>query len=153
MFAVPVLVVVIPEALRRRLSWDGAPERARELLSAWLAVGAATVTWLYIFLLRFGGQALSGKQPFNTLALAALAIGVAAFLTPFYRFVARSCWKYGIGIVFDPGPQGAWRQTWTEVKCATTVRSDQTGQARVWHHENCRISHRSRETADRCRNR
>ncbi len=121
--AVPALVVAVPEILRRRLPWDGTADRAGELVSAWLAVGAAIATWAYLFLLRFGGQALSGQESLNTLAVAAVAIGVAVLLAPLYRIVARSCWKHGIAVIFDPGPDGLCRKTVCEVRCAFVSRA------------------------------
>ena len=116
--AVPVLVVVLPEIVRRRLSWCDAPIGARETLPVWLATAAAFATWSYIFLLRFGGQALSGRQPFTTPQLAAIAVGVAGLLAPYYLFIARSCWKYGIAIVFDPGARGPLAESLGDIRHA-----------------------------------
>jgi hypothetical protein len=36
---------------------------------------------------------------------------------------------------------------------AATIESAANGQAGIWHHDNCKVNHRSPEAAAKCRNR
>jgi hypothetical protein len=111
LFATPVLLVAIPEALRRHRPWSGgASELAKTLVPSWLAALAATATWFYIFLQHFFGGPLAGPSV-GLVALGGLA--VAALLAPVYQFVARSCWEHGVLVVLDPV---RWRDAWRKVR-------------------------------------
>jgi hypothetical protein len=99
LLAIPGLLVIYPQELRRRLPWDRATELSRTLLPAWLAAAAAVTTWIYILLLHLAGGPLAST---SVPVLLVAGFGVATLLVPLYQFMARSCWQYGSGAVFDP---------------------------------------------------
>jgi hypothetical protein len=104
-----LILVGVPAVLRRWLPWGIASGMARSLVPSWLAIAAAFTTWLYIFLLHFGGGALA-KYPLGLVIVAGL--GAAALLAPLFQFVTRSCWEYGSVVVFDPV---RWRRAFLAV--------------------------------------
>lgn len=105
LFAIPLLLVVAPERLRRKRPWNHASELARTLMPSWLAASAALLTGLYALAEHFFGGPLAGPSLWVVLVG---GLAVAALLAPAYQFVARSCWQYGIEVVLDPE---RWRDT------------------------------------------
>jgi hypothetical protein len=99
LIAIPGLLIWYPQQLRRRLPWNRATELSRTLLPAWLAAGAAVITWAYILLLHLAGGPLATT---SVQVLLVAGFGVATLLVPLYQFMARSCWQYGTEAVFDP---------------------------------------------------
>ena len=121
-FLVPVLLIALPEVLRRQVECGPAPvaramdgqadgaARIKRLLPSWLAAAAALSTGLYAFTLHFLGG------PLAKLSLLQLVVAIAfavALLVPPYRCVARACWERGIAEVFDPAH---WRKAWLKMK-------------------------------------
>lgn len=89
--AIPMLVVVTPEALRRYRPWDKASDLAKTLVPAWLSAAAAVATFAYVVVEHFFGAALAGKKLPEVLVG---GLAAAALLAPAYQFMARSCWEY-----------------------------------------------------------
>ena len=96
---VPVLLIVLPEILRRKLVGAEKSATLETLLPNQLAFAAALATGLYAITLHFAKGPLA-KVSANQLAFAALAVVV--LLNPFYKFIVTACWKHGIADVFDP---------------------------------------------------
>lgn len=90
---IPLLLVGLPEILRRMLSLDGISDSTKRLLPGWLAVVAALITALYVLLLHFFSGPLV-NVPLGPLCAALLA--ALALLTPFYRLIAAACWERGV---------------------------------------------------------
>lgn len=102
-----------PDLVRRKLSLRDASESAQSLIPACIAAGATAATCAYLFLLHFSDGPLSDIKP-GPLVAAILAIAV--LVTPFYRFIARTCWKYGIIDALDPATWRAiWGNVWNEI--------------------------------------
>jgi hypothetical protein len=91
--SIPLLLVGVPEILRRMPSLDGASDSTKRLLPGWLAVVAALVTALYVLLLHFFSGPLV-NVPLGPLCAALLA--ALALLTPFYKLIAVACWERGV---------------------------------------------------------
>jgi len=99
MYAIPVLVIAVPEHLRKR----GRATTPNSSVPAWLAGFAAILTWIFLILLHYGGQfmvAALQKTPQGVLSVA--AFGVAVLLMPFYRIVAKECLQRGAAVALDP---------------------------------------------------
>ncbi len=109
LLAIPLLVVFIPETLRRNRCWRAASELAKTLVPAWLAASAAAATWLYVVAQHFFGGPLAGVTV-EVVLVGGLA--AATLLAPVYQFAARSCWEHGVEVVLDPH---RWRETWRKV--------------------------------------
>jgi hypothetical protein len=97
---VPLLLIVLPEILRRRLAYAERSKTVDELLPIQLTFAAVLATGLYAVTLHFANGPLA-KISINQLAFAILA--VAVLLSPFYRYIATVCWERGIADVFNPG--------------------------------------------------
>lgn len=122
LFLVPVLLIALPEFLRRQVECGPAPvasamdgqadgmARIKRLLPSWLATGAALSTGLYAFTLHFLGGPLAKLSLLQLLVAIAFAV---ALLVPPYRCIARACWERGIAEVFDPAH---WRKAWLKIK-------------------------------------
>ena len=98
--SVPILLIVFPEMVRRRLPGNGKSARVYELVPVQLASVAALATGLYALTLHFAHGPLA-KVSANQLAFATIAVVV--LLSPIYRYIAKACWERGIAEVFDPG--------------------------------------------------
>ena len=97
-----IAVFVVPQFLRKLHRPMGAvSEQTQTLLPSLLAVVAGVATWVYLFTMRFGQGALSGRD-FNTLAVAVGGAGVALLLVPMYQYTIKSCWEHGLENLLDP---------------------------------------------------
>jgi hypothetical protein len=105
LFAIPAVLVAVPEQLRRKRPWTDASERARAVVPSWLAASAAVLTGAYLLAEHFFGGPLAGPSLWVVLVG---GLGVAALLVPAYQFMARSCWEYGVEVILDPQ---RWRDT------------------------------------------
>jgi hypothetical protein len=97
--SVPVLLIVLPETLRRRLAGVEKPTTVETLLLSQLTIGAALATGLYAVTLHFAKGPLD-KLSVNQLTFATIAVVV--LLSPFYKYIVTACWRYGIAAVFSP---------------------------------------------------
>lgn len=101
--SVPILLIVLPETLRRRLSGVQTPTTVETLLLSQLTIGATLATGLYAITLHFAKGPLE-KLGVDQLVFAAIAVVV--LVGPFYRYIVTACWKHGIADVFNPR---SWR--------------------------------------------
>ena len=91
----PGLLIAVPT----RLHVTGRTSRENSLVPGWLAGFAAVVAAGEVFILHFLGDLLP-KSSLGTLSVA--AFGVAVLMAPFFKAVAKSCWRGGIMVVLDP---------------------------------------------------
>lgn len=105
--AVPLLLIVIPEVLRRNseaINTSALPkgmksEDLRYMVTKGLAAVGALASGLYVLALHFYGGPLA-QISVKQLVFAMLA--VAIILSPLYKSVASICWARGIANSFDP---------------------------------------------------
>ncbi len=119
LLVIPALLLMIPQLAHRRLVWSSTPQLTRNVITGWLATGAALSTGLFAFMLHFYGGPLAG------VGLGQLAVGMlfaVALLVPIYRSVARACWERGVLHIIDLGRWSAdWRNVLGEWRAAMAV--------------------------------
>jgi hypothetical protein len=114
----PGLLIAVPTLLHAK----GRASRENSPVPGWLAGLAAVVAAVEIFVLHFLGDLLP-KSSLGTLFVAAFA--VAVLMAPFFKAVARSCWRGGIMVVLDPV---LW---WSEWLIAFKEMTANTAEAQV----------------------
>jgi len=97
--SVPLLLVVVPEILRRKLVGINVSASTKDALPKELGTAAALATGLYAFTLHFSQGPLA-RISISQLLFAIIA--VVLLLGPFYRSIANVCWERGIAIAFSP---------------------------------------------------
>lgn len=117
MYAVPVLVAVVPGYLQAR-----GRAAASSLVPGWLAGFASVLTAAFILMLHFGGIAEVDLRKAHMGILSVAAFGVAVLLAPFYRVVVEKCLQQGIAVVFDPARWwSSWCDAYREMRRAPAV--------------------------------
>jgi hypothetical protein len=89
---VPSLLVIVPQVVSVRRTWESASKEVRAGLPAMLANLAATATCIYAVALHFASGPVKAV-PLDRLVVAILSIIV--ILRPFYKAIAEECWKSG----------------------------------------------------------
>ena len=89
-------------------------EGARRILLGLITAAASVLTGVYIVMLHFGSGQLS---KIHLGALVAGMVFTVVLVAPFYRSLARACWRYGISGMFSPRTlRRHWGEALTEVE-------------------------------------
>ena len=116
------LIVGIPDRLFRiSLDTDGTGDVQHVLLGL-ISVAALALTSVYILQLHFDDGPLSRIHPGP---FTAAIILTTLLLAPFYRSLARACWRHGISGLFSPKSlRRTWSRTLTELDAALNRAAD-----------------------------
>jgi hypothetical protein len=107
---VAVFIVVVPEFAHRAWPWSDTSELTKSSITGSLAMCAALLTGLFVFMSHFHRGPLAHIHP------GPLVVGIlfaVALLVPIYRSAVRAFWKWGVLHLID---LGRWRADWQKVR-------------------------------------
>jgi len=107
---VAALIVVVSEFAHRAWPWSDTSELTKSRITGSLAMCAALLTGLIVFMSHFHRGPLAHVHP------GPLVVGIlfaVALLVPIYRSVVKAFWKWGVLHLID---LGRWQADWQKVR-------------------------------------